>query len=134
MELPAHRLARPGLGWAGPSDDGAGQIGDRLGGAEAFARQQFAPPTLEAVVEPVDPGAGNRLRLALEQLSEQDPLIGLRQSGRELSVSIYGDVQKEVLEATSANYLLCVFSYGDMAPQHAMRSLELFHGEVMPRL
>jgi ribosomal protection tetracycline resistance protein len=76
------------------------RIGDRLGGAEVFARQQFAPPTLEAVVEPADPGSGNELRLALEQLAEQDPLIGLRQSGRELSVSIYGDVQKEVLEET----------------------------------
>ena len=78
------------------------RIGDRLGGAEAFVRQQFAPPTLEAVVEPLDPTAGNSLRLALEQLAEQDPLIGLRQRGRELSVSIYGDVQKEVLEATLA--------------------------------
>ena len=78
------------------------RIGDRLGGTDAIVRQQFAPPTLEAVVEPVDPDAGNSLRLALEQLAEQDPLIGLRQSGRELSVSIYGDVQKEVLEATLA--------------------------------
>ena len=78
------------------------RIGDRLGGAEAFVRQQFAPPTLEAVVEPVNPDAGNELRIALEQLAEQDPLIGLRQKGRELSVSIYGDVQKEVLEATLA--------------------------------
>jgi ribosomal protection tetracycline resistance protein len=78
------------------------RIGDRIGGAEAISRQQFAPPTLEAVVEPVDPQAGNSLRLALEQLAEQDPLIGLRQTGSELSVSIYGDVQKEVLEATLA--------------------------------
>jgi ribosomal protection tetracycline resistance protein len=78
------------------------RIGDRLGGAGAFVRQQFAPPALEAVVEPVDPGAGNELRIALEQLAEQDPLIALRQNGRELSVSIYGDVQKEVLEATLA--------------------------------
>ena len=78
------------------------RIGDRVGGADALVRQQFAPPTLEAAVEPADPGAGNSLRLALEQLAEQDPLIGLRQNGRELSVSIYGDVQKEVLEATLA--------------------------------
>jgi len=78
------------------------KIGDRLGGADAVVRQQFAPPTLEAVVEPVDPEAGARLRVALDQLAEQDPLIGLRQHGRELSVSIYGDVQKEVLEATLA--------------------------------
>ncbi|HWJ31893.1 MAG TPA: translation factor GTPase family protein [Gaiellaceae bacterium] len=78
------------------------RIGDRLGGAEVLVRQQFAPPTLEAVVEPVDPDAGNELRIALEQLAEQDPLIGLHQNGSELSVSIYGDVQKEVLEATLA--------------------------------
>jgi ribosomal protection tetracycline resistance protein len=78
------------------------RIGDRIGGAEAIVRQQFAPPTLEAVVVPIDRGAGNSLRLALEQLAEQDPLIGLRQRGAELSVSIYGDVQKEVLEATLA--------------------------------
>jgi len=78
------------------------RVGDRIGGAEAISRQQFAPPTLEAVVAHVDPHAGNSLRLALEQLAEQDPLIGLRQTGSELSVSIYGDVQKEVLEATLA--------------------------------
>jgi ribosomal protection tetracycline resistance protein len=78
------------------------RIGDRLGGPEELARPQFAPPTLEAVVEPLDPDAANSLRRALEQLAEQDPLIGLRQAGSELSVSIYGDVQKEVLEATLA--------------------------------
>jgi ribosomal protection tetracycline resistance protein len=78
------------------------RIGDRLGGAAQLVRPQFAPPTLEAVVEPVDPEAGARLRVALDQLAEQDPLIGVRQRGRELSVSIYGDVQKEVLEATLA--------------------------------
>jgi alkanesulfonate monooxygenase SsuD/methylene tetrahydromethanopterin reductase-like flavin-dependent oxidoreductase (luciferase family) len=41
---------------------------------------------------------------------------------------------QEMLEVTSANYLLCIFSYGDLAPQHAMRSLELFSKEVMPKL
>jgi alkanesulfonate monooxygenase SsuD/methylene tetrahydromethanopterin reductase-like flavin-dependent oxidoreductase (luciferase family) len=36
------------------------------------------------------------------------------------------------IRATSINYLLCVFSFGDLAPQHALRSLELFAREVMP--
>jgi alkanesulfonate monooxygenase SsuD/methylene tetrahydromethanopterin reductase-like flavin-dependent oxidoreductase (luciferase family) len=40
----------------------------------------------------------------------------------------------EVLRLTGANYLLGIFSFGDLAPQHAMRSLELFRSEVMPRL
>jgi alkanesulfonate monooxygenase SsuD/methylene tetrahydromethanopterin reductase-like flavin-dependent oxidoreductase (luciferase family) len=41
---------------------------------------------------------------------------------------------QHMLELTSANYLLCIFSFGDLAPEHAMRSLELFSREVMPKL
>ena len=41
---------------------------------------------------------------------------------------------KEMLAITSANYLLCIFSFGDLAPEHAMRSLELFSREVKPRM
>jgi alkanesulfonate monooxygenase SsuD/methylene tetrahydromethanopterin reductase-like flavin-dependent oxidoreductase (luciferase family) len=40
----------------------------------------------------------------------------------------------EFIRATSINYLLCVVSFGDLAPQHAERSLELFAAEVMPKL
>ncbi len=39
-----------------------------------------------------------------------------------------------MLELTTANYLLCIFSFGDLAPEHALRSLELFSREVMPKL
>jgi len=39
-----------------------------------------------------------------------------------------------MLEATGANYLLCIFSFGDLAPEHAMRSLDLFSREVLPKL
>lgn len=41
---------------------------------------------------------------------------------------------QQLLDVTTANYLLCVFSFGDLAPEHAMRSLELFSSEVMPSL
>jgi len=41
---------------------------------------------------------------------------------------------KEMLRITSANYLLCIFSFGDLAPEHAMRSLELFSSDVKPKL
>jgi alkanesulfonate monooxygenase SsuD/methylene tetrahydromethanopterin reductase-like flavin-dependent oxidoreductase (luciferase family) len=41
---------------------------------------------------------------------------------------------EEALRLTGANYLLCVFSFGDIAPDYAIRSLELFAEEVMPRL
>jgi alkanesulfonate monooxygenase SsuD/methylene tetrahydromethanopterin reductase-like flavin-dependent oxidoreductase (luciferase family) len=41
---------------------------------------------------------------------------------------------QEVIRVTGMNYLLCIFSFGDIAPQHALRSLDLFAREVMPKL
>uniref|UniRef100_UPI00403FE6E3 GTP-binding protein n=1 Tax=Streptomyces sp. f51 TaxID=1827742 RepID=UPI00403FE6E3 len=65
----------------------------------------FAPPTLETVVSPGRPADRGALHTALTQLAEQDPLIGLRHdaSRGEISVSLYGEVQKEVLQATLAD-------------------------------
>ena len=40
----------------------------------------------------------------------------------------------DVVKRTDINYLLCVFSFGDMAPEHAMRSLEMFAKDVMPKV
>jgi ribosomal protection tetracycline resistance protein len=64
----------------------------------------FPAPRLESVVSPVEPGEMTRLREALEQLAEQDPLISLRQRNDEgeLSVRLYGDVQREVIQETLA--------------------------------
>jgi alkanesulfonate monooxygenase SsuD/methylene tetrahydromethanopterin reductase-like flavin-dependent oxidoreductase (luciferase family) len=47
--------------------------------------------------------------------------------------SVLGKLQ-EVVDATTINYLLCVFSFGDMAAEHAERSLDLFAREVRPAL
>jgi alkanesulfonate monooxygenase SsuD/methylene tetrahydromethanopterin reductase-like flavin-dependent oxidoreductase (luciferase family) len=44
------------------------------------------------------------------------------------------DKVQEMLRITSANYLLCIFSFGDLAPEQAMHSLELFATEVRPKL
>ena len=41
---------------------------------------------------------------------------------------------KSLLEETGINYLLCIFSFGDLPPQAALRSLELFALEVMPTI
>ncbi|OIJ68872.1 elongation factor G [Streptomyces mangrovisoli] len=81
------------------------RIGDALGLPPAAHGPAFAPPTLESVVVP-EPGTDERaLHLALTRLAEQDPLIGLRhdEARRELSVSLYGEVQKEVVQATLAD-------------------------------
>ena len=82
------------------------QIGDRIGLAPGRAmHHEFRPPTLESVVAPLNREDKQRLRVALAQLAEQDPLINVRQDDtrQEISVSLYGEVQKEVIQATLAN-------------------------------
>ena len=81
------------------------RIGDAVGASRTMDRRQFAPPTLETVVTPCRAADKRRLRVALGQLAEQDPLIGLRQDElrQELAVSLYGEVQKEVIQATLAD-------------------------------
>ena len=81
------------------------QIGDWLGEPHGGVEHHFAPPTFESVVEAVDPEEAQRLRVALGQLAEQDPLIDVRQDDTrgEISVSLYGEVQREVIEATLAD-------------------------------
>ncbi|WP_133915922.1 GTP-binding protein [Streptomyces sp. NBC_00582] len=81
------------------------RVGDSLGAPHREYGRVFAPPTLETVVVP-GPGADRRsLHLALTQLAEQDPLIALRHDEvrQETSVSLYGEVQKEVIQATLAD-------------------------------
>lgn len=82
------------------------RIGDAIGGShEAADQHYFAPPTLETVVVPRASRQNGELHAALTQLAEQDPLINVRQddSRQEISVSLYGEVQKEVIQATLAD-------------------------------
>ncbi|GLZ38120.1 TetM/TetW/TetO/TetS family tetracycline resistance ribosomal protection protein [Actinokineospora sp. NBRC 105648] len=77
-------------------------VGDPAPGASADG--EFPPPTLETVVSPVDPADRGAAHAALSLLAEQDPLINLRHDGvrEEIALSLYGEVQKEVIEATLA--------------------------------
>ena len=79
------------------------RIGDEVGagGKQAFTRQ-FAPPTLETHVVARRRSDRGALWLALQQLSEQDPLINLRTTNdaNEIYLSLYGEVQKEIIQAT----------------------------------
>jgi ribosomal protection tetracycline resistance protein len=84
---------------------GAVQIGDAVGSPVARGRQRhFPPPTLETVIVAERAADRPALHLALSQLAEQDPLINLRRGDmrQELLVSLYGEVQKEVIQATLA--------------------------------
>ncbi|MFD9606412.1 GTP-binding protein [Streptomyces sp. NPDC059970] len=82
------------------------RVGDTVGVSDTTAPGRwFAPPTLESVVVPCAPASRGELHFALAQLAEQDPLINLRQDDirKEVSVSLYGEVQKEVIQATLAD-------------------------------
>jgi ribosomal protection tetracycline resistance protein len=116
------------------------QIGDTIGEPPPRTpRREFAPPTLQSVVGPLDPEDGRRLRLALAQLAEQDPLIDVRdEAGQELTVSFYGEVQKEVIESTLAQDFgvdavfhettpICV-----ERPVGAGEAIEVLHAETNP--
>jgi ribosomal protection tetracycline resistance protein len=81
------------------------RIGDPIGAAWTKSHDNaFAPPTLETVVVPGRPSDKGELHAALAQLAEQDPLIDLRQDDArgELFLSLYGEVQKEVIRDTLA--------------------------------
>lgn len=82
------------------------QIGDMLGAARTDqGRQNFAPPTLETIIMPRNPANRGSLHVALTQLEEQDPLINLRRDEmrQETLLSLYGEVQKEVIQQTLAD-------------------------------
>jgi ribosomal protection tetracycline resistance protein len=101
--LPRRDTATPGE-MAAVRGLGEVRIGDAIGvpppGGES--RAHFPRPALEAVVIPRQAEESGSLRAALAQLAEQDPLINVRQDDHrnEISVSLYGDVQKEVIGAT----------------------------------
>ncbi|MER6352517.1 translation factor GTPase family protein [Streptomyces sp. NPDC001634] len=94
------------------------RIGDDIGVPRKAYEHFFAPPTLETVVVPgpgVDTGS---LHLALTRLAEQDPLIDLRHDEvrQETSVSLYGEVQKEVVQATLADEFALAVTFRETTP------------------
>jgi len=117
------------------------RIGDRIGDlAENDSGPRFLPPTLESAVVPCNPGDRNRLRVALGQLAEQDPLINLRQDDerQEIYVSLYGAVQKEVIQATLADdfHVAALFRETTMIcierPLGSARALEVLQSDSHP--
>ena len=119
------------------------QIGDRIGEVPGPAMHaEFPPPTLESVVVPLDPDDRQRVRVALAQLAEQDPLISVRQDDtlQELSVSLYGEVQKEVVQATLANDFGIDVTFRGTTPIYVERpigtgeAVEILHAESNPFL
>jgi len=78
------------------------RIGDSFGPNARPVGHVFAPPTLETAIVPRNPSDKRAVFDALADLAEQDPLINLRQddSRQELFLSLYGEVQKEIVAQT----------------------------------
>ncbi|WP_371779986.1 GTP-binding protein [Streptosporangium subroseum] len=120
------------------------RIGDAIGMPRTTSSDghHFSPPTLETVVTPCRPADRGALHLALTQLAEQDPLINLRQDGlrQETSVSLYGEVQKEVIQATLADDFGVDVTFRETTTIHIERPVgtgaaaEIIHAESNPFL
>jgi ribosomal protection tetracycline resistance protein len=79
------------------------RIGSTFGpAAQTGDGHAFAPPTLETAIVPRHRHQKRAVFDALTELAEQDPLIDLRQDDtrQELFVSLYGEVQKEIIAQT----------------------------------
>jgi ribosomal protection tetracycline resistance protein len=79
------------------------RIGDTFGpNASGVEQHAFAAPTLETAIAPRHRGEKRAVFEALSELAEQDPLIDLRQDDTrgELFLSLYGEVQKEIVAQT----------------------------------
>ncbi|SNT39461.1 ribosomal protection tetracycline resistance protein [Streptosporangium subroseum] len=120
------------------------RIGDAIGVPRTTTSdgRHFSPPTLETIVAPCRPTDRGALHLALTQLAEQDPLINLRQDDlrQETSVSLYGEVQKEVIQATLAEDFGVDVTFRETTTIHIERPVgtgaaaEILHAESNPFL
>ncbi|MER7165435.1 translation factor GTPase family protein [Micromonospora sp. NPDC000207] len=116
------------------------RIGDRVGAAPGDTDRQFPPPTLQTVVVPTDPADRSALHTALTRLAEQDPLIGLDRDdvAAEPTVSLYGEVQQEVLAATLAEEAGIPVTFRDTTTIHTElpvgtgAAVEVVHTDTNP--
>jgi ribosomal protection tetracycline resistance protein len=138
--------------WVRRTEIGPGEIGklwglgdvridDIIGEPPPTAVQhRFAPPTMSSVVDAVRPSDDGALRAALARLAEQDPLINVRvdDTGREISVSLFGEVQREVIEATLAAEFGLAVTFRPTTiicierPVHAGEALEILNTDSNP--
>ncbi|WP_342663373.1 translation factor GTPase family protein [Actinokineospora enzanensis] len=117
------------------------RVGDVVGARPPhLAEHHFAPPTLETAVVPRNPADRARVHAALTRLAEQDPLVDLRQDEGEIRLSLYGEVQKEVIEATLAEEFGVAVAFRETTTIHIERLIgighaaERLHAETNPYL
>ncbi len=98
------------------------RVGDSFGRPAGVEQHHFAPPTLEASVTAQQREQGPALRAALAELADQDPLIDVRTGNDGLpTVSLFGQVQQEVLASTLADEYGIDVVFDDAAVLHVER-------------
>ena len=101
------------------------RIGDPIGIPPAGAGSRlFPPPTLQTVVVPRHDRDRQAMHTALAELADQDPLIGLRADD---TISLYGEVQKEVIEATLAEQYGIAVTFRETSTIHVERPAGVGH-------
>lgn len=104
-------------------------VGQALPGDERAS--QFPPPSYETVVDAAAADRG-RLYAALTELAEQDPLIRVRRRDEEITVSLYGEVQREVLAAVLQREYRVDARFGEVRTARTERLVGTGHAlEVM---
>lgn len=99
------------------------RIGDWIGQSRGLEEPGLPPPSWETVVAPCDPGRSGELFTALSELAEQDPLIGVRRDPArgEVSVLLYGEVQKEVIADTLLEAYGLEVGFAETSTRHIER-------------
>lgn len=111
------------------------RIGDWLGAPLHDRVQAFDPPIFEYRVDPADPARRLALNGALADLADGDPLIGLRRDAQtgDAYIRLYGEVQREVVEATLRDEYGLAVAFGERSVLHVERLLGPGHAaEIFP--
>lgn len=99
-------------------------IGDGIGeGGSNVEESRFSPPMLETAISARDPKKRGQLYKALYELAEQDPFISLRidENAGVLYVSLYGEVQREVIEERLTNEYRVEVDFSETTTIHIER-------------
>lgn len=101
------------------------RIGDWLGHPLHDRAQAFDPPVFEYRVDPVDPAQRLAMNVALADLADGDPLIGLRRDPHsgDAFIRLYGEVQREVIDATLRDEYGVFVAFGERSVLHVERLL-----------
>ncbi len=93
------------------------RIGDWLGTPLLERVPSFEPPVFEYGVLPPDPGRQFALLQALTMLADEDPMISVRidEVDRATFVHLYGEVQREVIDATLRDRFGLAVAFGEPA-------------------